>query len=84
MKITCTAKNEIDMFISFLFISSSNFIICNALQILTGLSNQQELDGQGLMTLTGERRGAHRCLWGNLRKRDHLEDQDVGGMVILK
>jgi hypothetical protein len=25
-----------------------------------------------------------RCWWGNLRERDHGEDQDVGGRIILR
>jgi hypothetical protein len=32
----------------------------------------------------GERRGAYRYWWGNLRKRNHLEDQDVDGRIILQ
>jgi hypothetical protein len=32
----------------------------------------------------GERRGAHRVWWGNLTKRDHLEDLGIGGRIILK
>jgi hypothetical protein len=34
-----------------------------------------------------ECRGEERCiqgLWGNLRKRDHLEDSGVDGRIILK
>jgi hypothetical protein len=27
----------------------------------------------------GDRRGAYRVLWGNMRERDHLEDLGVGG-----
>jgi hypothetical protein len=32
----------------------------------------------------GQRRGAYRILVGNLRERDHLEDIDVDGQIILK
>ena len=31
----------------------------------------------------GERRGAYRAEWGNLREGDHLEDLGVDGRVIL-
>ena len=31
----------------------------------------------------GERRGVYRVWWGNLRERDHLEDPDVDGRIIL-
>jgi len=32
----------------------------------------------------GERRGACRFWWGNLKEKDHLEDQDVYGKIISK
>jgi hypothetical protein len=32
----------------------------------------------------GEKRESYRFWWGNLRDRDHLEDIDVDGMIILK
>jgi len=32
----------------------------------------------------GERRGVYRVLVGNLRERDHLGDQVVGGRIILR
>jgi hypothetical protein len=32
----------------------------------------------------GEGRGVHRVLVGNLRERDHLEDPDVDGRIILR
>jgi hypothetical protein len=31
-----------------------------------------------------ERRGVYRVLAGNLRERDHLEDQGVDGRIILR
>jgi hypothetical protein len=33
---------------------------------------------------TGERRGVYRVWWENLRERDHLEDSDVDGKIILR
>jgi hypothetical protein len=32
----------------------------------------------------GERGGVHRVWWGNMRKRDHLEDPGVDGRIILR
>jgi hypothetical protein len=32
----------------------------------------------------GDRRGAYRVLVGNLREREHLEDQGIDGRIILK
>jgi hypothetical protein len=32
----------------------------------------------------GKRRGVHRVLGGNLRERDHLEDPDAEGRIILR
>jgi hypothetical protein len=32
----------------------------------------------------GEKRGAYRIWWGNLRERDHLEDAGVEERIILK
>ena len=37
----------------------------------------------GHVTCMGERRGVYRVLVGNLRERDHLED-DVDGRIILR
>jgi hypothetical protein len=31
-----------------------------------------------------EKRGTYRIYWGNLRKRDNLEELDVDGKIILK
>ena len=31
-----------------------------------------------------EGRGMYRCWWGNLRERDHWEDPDIDGRIILK
>jgi hypothetical protein len=31
-----------------------------------------------------DRRGVYRFWWGNLRERDHLEDPDVDGRIILR
>ena len=38
----------------------------------------------GACSTYGERRVAAGCWWGNLRERDHLEDVDVDGRIILK
>jgi hypothetical protein len=32
----------------------------------------------------GDRRGAYRVWWGNLRERDHFEDPGIDGRGILK
>jgi hypothetical protein len=32
----------------------------------------------------GDKKDAYRHSWGNLKERDHLEDSDVGGNIILK
>jgi hypothetical protein len=32
----------------------------------------------------GKRKGVYRVWWGNLRERDHLEDQDIDGRIILR
>jgi hypothetical protein len=36
------------------------------------------------VALMGKRGGAYRVWWGNLRKRDYLEDADVNGRIILR
>jgi len=38
----------------------------------------------GHVAYVGVRRGAHRVLVGNLRKRDHLEEQGIDGRIILR
>jgi hypothetical protein len=38
----------------------------------------------GHVARMGERRGAYRVWWGNLRERDHLEGLGVDGRVMLK
>ena len=38
----------------------------------------------GHVALVGERRGACRFWWGNLREGDHLEDPGLGRSIILK
>jgi uncharacterized protein YjcR len=38
----------------------------------------------GHETRVGERRGAYRLWWGNMRERDHLEDLGVDRSIILK
>jgi len=32
----------------------------------------------------GDRRGAYRVWWGDLREREHWEDVNVDGRIILK
>jgi hypothetical protein len=32
----------------------------------------------------GDRRGAYRVWWGDLRERDHLKDLGLNGRIILK
>jgi hypothetical protein len=32
----------------------------------------------------GDRKGAYRVWWGDLREGDHLKDLDVDGRIILK
>jgi hypothetical protein len=36
------------------------------------------------VTRVGERRGAYRVWWGNLRERNHLAGPGVDGRIILK
>jgi hypothetical protein len=38
----------------------------------------------GICSIYGERSGAYRVLWGNLRERDHLEDPGVDGRITLR
>jgi len=38
----------------------------------------------GACTRMRESRGVYRVLWGNPRKRGHLEDLGVGGRIILR
>jgi hypothetical protein len=38
----------------------------------------------GHVARIGERRGLSGVWWGNLRERDHLEDPDIAGRIILK
>jgi len=38
----------------------------------------------GAYSTYGERRGAYRFWWGNLREREHLEDTGVDGRIILR
>ena len=38
----------------------------------------------GHVARVGERRGAYRFSWENLREGEHLEDPAVGGRIILK
>jgi len=40
--------------------------------------------GAGSVARMGERRGAYRVFWGNLRERIHMEDPDVYGKIILR
>jgi hypothetical protein len=41
-----------------------------------------EMDG-ACSTFLGKRRGIYRVWWGNLRRRDNLEDPVVDGRIIL-
>ena len=36
------------------------------------------------MACIGDRRGAYKIWWDNLRERDHLEDLDIDGRLIFK
>ena len=36
------------------------------------------------MACLGNRKGAYRVLWRDLKERDHLEELSVGGRIILK
>jgi hypothetical protein len=38
----------------------------------------------GACSTDGERIGVFRVLWGKLRERNHLEDPDVDGRIILR
>jgi len=38
----------------------------------------------GYVARMGDRRGVYRILAGNLRVRDHFEDQGVDGRIILR
>jgi hypothetical protein len=38
----------------------------------------------GACSIYGERRGVYKVLGGNPRERDHLEDPDVNGTIILR
>jgi hypothetical protein len=57
-------------------------MICTLHQILFASANQG--DGQGVWHVldTGEARTG--SWWGDMRQRDHLEDLDVDGRIILK
>ena len=36
------------------------------------------------MARMGDRRGANRVWWGNMKEGEHLEDSDIDGKIILK
>jgi hypothetical protein len=37
----------------------------------------------GHVAYIGDRKDAQKVWWGNLRERDHLEDPDIDGRIIL-
>ena len=46
--------------------------------------NSRRMRWAGHVARMGERRGACRIWWGNLRERDHLENPGVDGRIILR
>jgi hypothetical protein len=61
-----------------------SFMSSSPHQILFGCSNQEDWDERGTWHVW-ERPEVHtEFWWGNLRKRDHLEDVAMYGRIILK
>jgi hypothetical protein len=55
----------------------------SSLTIIRGIKSRS-MRWAGNVACSGERRGGYRVLWGDLKKRDHLESLDVYGRVITK
>ena len=53
-------------------------------QILFGLSNKKKLNGQGMQHVWEIRKLYIGIRWGDLKKRDHLEDLRVDGRTIIR
>jgi hypothetical protein len=59
-----------------------NFIVCTHPQISLGKSRQMKWAGH--VACMGEERKMYNIWVGSPKKRDHLEDQDVGGKMGLE
>jgi hypothetical protein len=49
-----------------------------------GVVRSRRLRWAGHVARMGEKRGAYRVRWGDLMEKEHLEDLDVDGRIILK
>ena len=58
-------------------------MICTPHRIFFGYSNREERDGLSTYHVWGEERFTQ-VFVGNLKERDHLEDPDIDGRIILK